>query len=216
MAVEGNAAHDQLLGCATVLEACAGVLADRPTAESLSCLQQVAAVAGWVGFERFSAGVKLDQLFDQRFLVAGGSLYVPLSENSVRHRKAEAGRVAHGPVEGAYSAHVAACYEAAGFNWRDAMGNGLFAHAAPPDTLAAELLFTAWLVRSWVQPAESGAEQQSCHAAVLAKQFCEQHLSRWASDAAALLAVGEEDLFSQAAGLAAQTTEVLMGELPRA
>ena len=214
--MENDAAYDQLLGCATILEACAGVLADRPTAESLSRLQQVAAVAGQAGFERFSAGAELDQLFDQRFLVAGGSSYVPLSENSMRHRKDEAGRLAYGPVEGAYSAHVAACYEAVGFRWCHAMGGGLFAHAAPPDTLAAELLFAAWLVRGWLQPAENCAEQRFCHAADLAKQFCEQHLACWVPDAAALLAAGGEDLFSQTAALAAQTVEALMDELARA
>lgn len=209
-------AAQELLGCAVVLEACARVLADRPNPESVAKLQQVAELVGATvsedGVGEVDGAVDvaaLAQRFDQRFFVAGNPLYIPLSENCVRQRRVEGERVAYGPVEGAHSAHVAACYEAAGFNWRAALGDGLLAHAAHPDALAAELLFAAWLTRSCTEAAACGNKQQAQHAAALVNQFCDQHLSRWAADAAELLTATGKDLFSQAATLAAHTVEAL-------
>ncbi len=209
---------NELLGCAVVLEACAKVLADRPDVESVAELQRVASRMGASVPEagaivrEIDDGLDLASLegrFDQRFLVAGSSLYVPLSENCVRLRRTEGGRVSYGPVEGAYSAHVVACYEAAGFDWRQALGEGLLARVAPPDSLAAELLFAAWLARGGAEAAAAGDELRARHMEALGRQFCEQHLSRWAADASELLAATGEDFFSQVAALAARTTEAL-------
>lgn len=213
-----DCAAKELLGCAVVLEVCARILAGRPNLESVAELRRVAALVDAADPERCAAacedGEKIDsaalaQRFDQRFFVTSSPLYIPLSENCIRQRRVVGGQVAYGPVEGADSVHVAACYEAAGFNWRAALGAGLLAHAARPDALAAELLFAAWIARSCAEAAACGDEQQARHAGALAKLFCDQHLSRWAADAAELLAATDEDLFSQAATLAVRAVEAL-------
>ena len=192
------------LGCAVALETCAAVLSDRPVQGRIEEVSRL--FRDICGYELECGGdiEELGRRFDQRFLVATSPWYVPLSENCVRNRTVVNGVVRYGSVEGPFGSHVCGCYDAAGFDWRASIGDGLFAHAAVPDAFAAELQFLAYLKREEALAAFSEDAAREAHAGNLAGEFCNAHLARWADDAAALLAEPGRDLFSETAVLAAR------------
>lgn len=216
-----NEAITEARAAGEVYGALARMFASAPTERSYAEFVQVACLLGCDGFA--PGGVDFataEAVFDARFVVPGGRTYVPLSENCIAlagegpAAAAENGtvpdpvspvsvpRIAWGPLEGARSAHVAACYAAAGFD-PDAVRMGSpEAATLRDDSLAVELAFMAYLAAGEAAAREAGNEAQTRNARNWQARFLRDHLLMWVGRAAVVLARTGDDLYAQAALLA--------------
>lgn len=171
-------------------------------------------VACLLGCDEFAPGgvdfASAEAVFDARFVVPGGRKYVPLSENCIalvgEHGTVpdpvSVPRIVWGPLEGARSAHVVACYAAAGFN-PDAVREGsLEAATLRDDSLAVELAFMAYLAAGEAAAHEAGDDARVQNARDWQARFLRDHLLTWVDRAATSLVRTSDDLYARAALLA--------------
>lgn len=190
----------------------ARMFASAPTERSYAEFARVAHLLGCDGFAPegidFAAA---EAAFDARFAVPGGVAYVPLSENCMALTGVEpagaAGpgmppRVAWGPLEGARSAHAAACYAAVGFSPDTVCAGSPEAAMLRGDSLAVEFAFMAYLAAGEVAAREAGDDARTENARDWQARFLHDHLLTWIGRAAASLARTGDDLYARASLLA--------------
>ena len=104
---------------------------------------------------------------------------------------------------------MAACYEAAGFDFHAIEGFELAVQNLRPTSLASELAFVSSLAAAADGLFGSGDEPAAQNAARLARTFAQRHASRWFGAAAEHLARFEDDLYARVCRLAAEAVETL-------
>ena len=174
-------------------------------------------VAHLLGCDEFAPGgvdfATAEAAFDARFVVPGGRMYVPLSENCIALAGEESAavgngtvpdpvsvpRIAWGPLEGARSAHAAACYAAAGFNSDAVRAGSPEAATLRDDSLAVELAFMAYLAAGEAAAREVGDDARTQNARDWQARFLRDHLLTWVGRAATSLARTSDDLYARAA-----------------
>lgn len=82
-----------------------------------------------------------------------------------------------------------------------------------PDAFASELAFMSYLHDGAARAAEAGDSSSAQANLHLAKQFLEQHLSRWASRLAEMAAVAGDDFYARIAAFAAEVVTLDLQQL---
>ena len=82
-----------------------------------------------------------------------------------------------------------------------------------PDAFASELAFMSYLHDGAARAAEAGDSSSAQANLHLAKQFLEQHLSRWTSRLAEMAAVAGDDFYSRIAAFAAEVVALDLQQL---
>ena len=198
----------QAQAAAQVYRALARVFAAEPTEQAFEELVQTAHLLGCDEFTvPWPSAADASAAFCERFVVPGGRMYVPLSENCItaayRDDSAESadqdGMFRWGACSGPCTIHVAECYRAAGFDPEQVRAIAPSAAALRDDSLAVELFFMAHLATCH----ERAFEQESAVEGIRLWQerFLSDHLLKWAGKAADILARADNDVYARAAQL---------------
>ncbi len=197
------AASQASRGMSTVYEAVAEALLNIPSSTVIADIERVASAMGDDRFARIEPSPDLEQRFYNRFFVASSAYHIAWSESGVWNSGVVDGRIEYASPVPSRKAHAIACYEEAGFDYRKLTGYEIAVSTLSPDAFASELAFMAYLHDGAARAAEAGdppSAQANLH---LAKQFLEQHLSRWASSLAEMAAIAGDDFYARIATFAA-------------
>ena len=199
-------------GMSTVYEAVAEALLSIPSSTVITDLDRVASAMGDDRFASVEASPGLEQRFYNRFFVSPSAYHIAWSESSVWNSGVVDGRIEYASPVPSRKAHAIACYEEAGFDYRKLTGYEIAVSTLPPDAFASELAFMSYLHDGAARAAEAGdsSAQANLH---LAKQFLEQHLSRWASRLAEMAAVAGDDFYARIAAFAADVVALDLQQL---
>lgn len=197
-------------GMSTVYEAVAEALLNIPSSTVIADLDRVASATGDDRFASIEASPDLEQRFYNRFFVSSSAYHIAWSESSVWNSGVVDGRIEYASPAPSRKAHVIACYEEAGFDYRKLTGYEIAVSTLPPDAFASELAFMSYLHDGAARAAEAGDSSSAQANLHLAKRFLEQHLSRWSSRLAEMAAVAGDDFYSR---IAAFDTDVVALDL---
>ncbi len=182
---------------AVVLEVCAEALLNEPSDKVLSDVRTVADAIG-LSCGDWPEPEELRQRYFDRFLVPGGTYYVPANENCM-YGYLRDGEYGHG--QGPRSDQVLRCYHAVGFDYLLLSGSPEAVDALVPDSLAAECAFLAYLKRQQLQAPD---QAQRKTAERLARQFATEHMGLWLEPARILMLRSGADFYTDVAMLAVQ------------
>ena len=169
-----------------------------------------------MGDDRFAsieASPDLEQRFYNSFLVSSSAYHIAWSESSVWNSGVVDGHIEYASPVPSRKAHAIACYEKAGFDYRKLTGYEIAVSTLSPDAFASELAFMSYLHDGAARAAEAGDSSSAQANLHLAKQFLEQHLSRWASRLAEMAAVAGDDFYARIAAFAAKVVALDLQQL---
>lgn len=169
-----------------------------------------------MGDDRFAsveASPDLEQRFHNRFFVSSSAYHIAWSESSVWNSSVVDGHIEYASPVPSRKAHAIACYEKAGFDYRELTGYEIAVSTLSPDAFASELAFMSYLHDGAARAAEAGDSSSAQANLHLAKQFLEQHLSRWASRLAEMAAVASDDFYARIAAFAADVVALDLQQL---
>ena len=197
-------------GMSTVYEAVAEALLNIPSSTVIADLDRVASAMGDDRFASVEASSDLEQRFYNRFFVSSSAYHIAWSESSAWNSGVVDGRIEYASPVPSRKAHAIACYEEAGFDYRKLTGYEIAISTLSPDAFASELAFLSYLHDGGARAAEAedpATAQANLH---LAKQFLEQHPSRWASRLAEMAALTGDDFYTRVLSFA---TEIIALDL---
>ena len=200
-------------GMSTVYEAVAEALLNIPSSTVIADLDRVASAMGDDRFAVVEASADLEQRFYNRFFVSSSAYHIAWSESSVWNSGVVDGRIEYASPVPSRKAHAIACYEEAGFNYRKLTGYEIAVSTLSPDAFASELAFMSYLHDGAARAAGAGDSTSAQANLHLAKQFLEQHLSRWASRLAEMAAVAGDDFYARIAAFAADVVALDLQQL---
>ena len=200
-------------GMSTVYEAVAEALLNIPSSTVIADLDRVASAMGDDRFASVEASPDLEQRFYNRFFVSSSAYHIAWSESSVWNSGVMDGHIEYASPVPSRKAHAIACYEKAGFDYHKLTGYEIAVSTLSPDAFASELAFMSYLHDGAARAAEAGDSSSAQANLHLAKQFLEQHLSRWASRLAEMAAVAGDDFYARIAAFAAEVVALDLQQL---
>ena len=197
-------------GMSVIYEAIAEALLNIPDTTVVDDVKRVAAAMGDERFADVTPSSDLEQRFYNRFFVSSSVYHIAWTESAIWNSGIVDGRIEYASPVPSRKAHVAACYEDAGFDYRRLSGYEIAVSTLSPDAFASEMAFMAYLHDGGARAAEAedpATAQANLH---LAKQFLEQHPSRWASRLAEMAALTGDDYYTRVLSFA---TEIIALDL---
>jgi len=134
---------------------------------------------------------ELAQIYYDRFFITSSPVFVPSTENAIRHgRKSPVGQM-FGAACGKYSYRVEAWYHTIGFDYRALKGFEPIIQTLQPDSLISEIGFLAFLKMQECLNAEDSAYYQEAY-----RTFLKNHIAIWVEDYAKLASAKGDDLYA--------------------
>lgn len=197
--------NDELYAAFIMYETLTEALVNIPTAGIVSDIARLARLLGIDNFENVIADKTLEQRFYERFFITTSPYFIPLSENSIQNTTVANGKRCFGPTNGSKTDHVAQCYRQSGFDPHALSGYPLFISSAHFDSLAFELSFMAFLVRTEIETEQEHGLQ---NIRLWQKEFLSQHLVPWVKKAAKIMGDTDDDFYARIVALAAAWIEL--------